>query len=1489
MLPCYRSSATVGRLDEYELDDCGLAPISAKLQSLHANWDVDDSGEVQGVLDEAGATLSEEALEDDARRWSVIFVRHVRSQFGRNHDHSCTKTCTKYATDDKKRGSDMSRLRAAICRFLFFTILVFQVLEGVVEKTKKILRKGKQLIAGAFIHETNDRNEYGRVGLERTHPFTSSSSDLLQAALECNADYQYMDRAVPTSADSPDPRPQEPEQSTGQSNVVYGNSILSPMKRAFMYAQKAGMKAAFICDFYMTKYQSKAQQILSSALGPLLQGLRRYEAEEADLDELPSVRERALKKLRRMMFAANKSHWYSAAELAIFVLTGGHCIQTHGDKVLFTSRSHYMFQECKRLFNNDRDLTCARPAVQSDIVDIVQVTAVQPAAAPAAAPATPLANALSDLEDEPDPGPNAAAPEAELKVFRQTTTNRDDWLHRGFALVDVDWYSYCNHFERVKKPENVQHLPSTIRYFAFEKHYALERHYCQALRPNPMVVPRTVGPQCPQLCVEEGEPNAVYKATLFTPLCCMGPDHCADVQHCRPALFPDSRGKYTFRKAWQARRAQIEVLADRGQQKTDRAKRIAVIKDTSVLKDWELQSPDGGDPQLRRKLVPLRRVLQQLLQEAVVHAQLDEHVREPHVNLERPFCLMLEYLDVCTGNHTDQLSLAEFAALEIREVLFNIDMDVDARNTVVVQAKKLANCVVEDDEQLEGDAPTVEFEDVGGAWHEAEDNSEDEGGNGRGVVADKIYDWTIIESLLNREEEIKATEAPGRHADAHTNMREYADIFGPSMRQSANERTLTPSRNLRFESEATDTIQKQRDRAKRIRELELTPDAPEDPDLTDQALGFDQAKEARVSTITIDEVIKGPVAVAYKLATAATLNPDQMALVALFAYPMQEKWDDELRKKPELAAKCRENWATGARYVALLPLVGVLARIIFVGGGGCGKSRIITQVLTPLLKFFYGARGLMIEAQSNKAARGVGGITLHAANKLLGNSSLMTVHLRTKPRQRPAMEGNGDLGAKLFDECSQLNSKLWHADAYCTAVARASKYSGLTSELPKIEVERYADYDQTWGATPIVGLGGDELQLPPVPAQAGLFAPIEGTSHEQKTAVKILNSFTHVYRLTTAMRFKDEVLKEILRKMRLTGGCSLDDSEWDALEDTEISSAESPKLKGTEMWYESAYEWSIVAMSQALRSQMSAKENKKPLFIIQAEDEYLSALDPRYASFNLGDGNVRRRISTSVLKHPNMNDTGRMPGFAMLHIDMKVRLTQTTEAGIAVTDSTGRIVGIEFDEREPRHHREASELPDRPLIVLRYMPPAVYVKLDAVEGVEPPKVDLITSRPCSQHAVVGVSEACPDCQSWKGVVAVTPFTNISPWSLEVKLEGGHIATVKVKRKQLPLVCLTASTLHVLQGCTCEPGLIFHWKFPRRLTRDMVWLAVYVAISRVRSLATFRSVGLTTKIRRIIEGGPPDSIPATFEKYFGEKERKTKELAEDYMKRLGWNV
>ena len=1242
-----------------------------------------------------------------------------------------------------------------------------------------------------------------------------------------------------------------------------------------MFAYKAGMKAGFVCDFYMTKYQSKAQQILSAALGPLVQGLRRIEAEEAELDVVPPIRERALKKLRRLMFAANKSHWYSAAELAIFVLTGGHCIETHGDTVLFTSRAHFMFEECKRLFNNESGR--AEPHSKGSSAPVENVDMLQVSAA-----THTEHSKAADVDTRAQTDTHA-----ELHVFKSTTTSRDDWLHRGPDLAGLDWYQYCKHVERVKMPKDVSRTPPTQRYFPFDDHYSLSKQYCQILRRHCWIVPRTVGPQCQQQHVDNGEANALYKAILFTPLRCMGPDHCADVQQCRHALFADPKGRFTFRQGWRARRAQIEVLADSAQAKLDREQRIPVIKDTTTFKDWEVQTPDdGANAQLRRKNVGLRDIVRQLIFRAADAAPLEQM----HVNSEQPICYVLEYLNVHSGRHPDQMFLAEFAAVKAREILFNVDMDVEARNTVVVHATRMANCVVGNDSEPEDDAQKMELEDVGGSWCDDADNETgDDGQNHTIAAADKIYDWSLIKAFLCKDAEIKATQKPGRHADAHKNMRNYSMIFGPSMWHFGDARELRQTRNLHFGADVGMVLAVQQERAKQLRmdSFGVNEDDVNSGEMLSPGV-FE--RQAGAYAFHVDEIIQGPAAVARRLAKDAELNEDQLRLVALFVCPMEKKWKEQLRKKPELADATSEVWSTYSRDTPLLVLVGVIVRILFVGGGGCGKSRVINRVLAPLLRSYYGRCGLMVEAQSNKAARNVGGCTLHTANKLMGSSSLITVHLRPKPHQKAAMARNERLGSKLFDELSQLNSKLFHADAYCTAVARANgEKIKRGQDPPVIDATRYADYDQTWGALPVVGIGGDELQLPPVPMQASLFAPIEGTSHEQKAAVKILNSFTHVYRLTTAMRFTDPVLKSILSKMRQPGGCALLDTEWEKLKNTEVTGPDCEKLIGTDLWYEAAYEWSIVCMAQVMRSQLSARHSKTTLFVVQAEDEYMSALDQQHAGLNLNDNKLRRKITHAVLNHPNMNETGRLPGFGMLHIGMTVRITQTTEPGVIVTDSTGKIRGIEFDEREPRQHLEASELHPCPVVVLRYMPVAVYVEMDEIEGVESPRVHLVAPRPCHRHRLEEAHPECSECICGRNLVAVTPLKNSQTWSLEIRLDDGFTVKVKVKRTQLPLVCLQASTLHVLQGCTCDPGLIFHWVFPSRLSRDLKWLAIYVALSRVRSLENLRSVKLTANIKAVIESGPPDSLPAQFAKYFSEKEKKTQVAATEAMETLGWHT
>ena len=199
----------------------------------------------------------------------------------------------------------------------------------------------------------------------------------------------------------------------------------------------------------------------------------------------------------------------------------------------------------------------------------------------------------------------------------------------------------------------------------------------------------------------------------------------------------------------------------------------------------------------------------------------------------------------------------------------------------------------------------------------------------------------------------------------------------------------------------------------------------------------------------------------------------------------------------------------------------------------------------------------------------------------------------------------------------------------------------------------------------------------------------------------MFSSFDFVYRLTIAMRFDDNTLISILTKMREKGGCKLTSLEWLALQKTNVTS--HADLLGTELWYESAYEWSIVSMATAVRSELSARTHHATLFVLQARDEFTSIIDKQQAKELLRGDAVDKALTEAVLRHPNMNETGRLPSFTLLHIGMSVRLTQTSEAGVAVVDATGKVVGFDFDPEEPVCNSAAVERADQPVVILRCM------------------------------------------------------------------------------------------------------------------------------------------------------------------------------------------
>ena len=92
-------------------------------------------------------------------------------------------------------------------------------------------------------------------------------------------------------------------------------------------------------------------------------------------------------------------------------------------------------------------------------------------------------------------------------------------------------------------------------------------------------------------------------------------------------------------------------------------------------------------------------------------------------------------------------------------------------------------------------------------------------------------------------------------------------------------------------------------------------------------------------------------------------------------------------------------------------------------------------------------------------------------------------------------------------------------------------------------------------------------------------------------------------------------------------------------------------------------------------------------------------------------------------------------------------------------------------------------------------------------------------------------------------------------------------------------------------CATDRHLPAHEKHRRQASRCihvMKWITCYMALSRVRSLSTLRSVGLTSDIRDLLDLGPPDGFYTRFLKVFGDKISNTQKEVEAVLAELGWN-
>ena len=712
----------------------------------------------------------------------------------------------------------------------------------------------------------------------------------------------------------------------------------------------------------------------------------------------------------------------------------------------------------------------------------------------------------------------------------------------------------------------------------------------------------------------------------------------------------------------------------------------------------------------------------------------------------------------------------------------------------------------------------------------------------KGALLAPITDQQTLLRILGRTEEVALARRAGQgRRQAIQAMREVSDVFGePEHLHSHNH---DPSFFGGAEQTKAAALARHRAHLETLRaQRQDVPTCADDAEEPTAGSSHEAGVEKVGSDDEAPENLE-PIAYAKWLCDEAELILEQRGPVALIARDMQRAYDKECQRRAGLTTRQREASASGTAENVLLPLKGRLARVLIYGGGGCGKTRIINLVLTPLFRRFYGARGVVLTAFANKPSRLIQGKTSHSLAKIRGAQSLTLARLRVKnDAERRALAAVwAPAGALVKDEFTQQPGPLEHAIAVRATYGRENSHGLICAD--------YAQPATNYACIPFVITAGDPLQFPPVPATSSLLAETEGQTKEHRVAQFMFASQDYVCELKTTMRFRsDPVLSAILKKMRTMGEDRSElrttTEEWRLLQSTDI--AHGASLEGTEMWYHSAYAWSYVSMAQWIRSVNSAAHHRETLFMCAARD-YIQ---------NVGACDLQA-VRDQLLRVPNMNTTGRLPAVALLHVHMRVRVTVTVCPCQAPVDTSATIKHIELDALDRVRWQQQSS---GSMVVLSRMP-TVLLQLD---------------------------DNVADTGLGPGVVAVGAVMSM-PWFVPVTLAawGDQPRTVNAVREQVPVTIATATTLYTLQGTTATPGLIHHFRTPSRLSKQMKWIATYMALSRVQSLSELRSIGLTTAIRDIIDDGPPEGLQTRFVEMFGEKALETEKLVQETLRDIGW--
>ena len=344
--------------------------------------------------------------------------------------------------------------------------------------------------------------------------------------------------------------------------------------------------------------------------------------------------------------------------------------------------------------------------------------------------------------------------------------------------------------------------------------------------------------------------------------------------------------------------------------------------------------------------------------------------------------------------------------------------------------------------------------------------------------------------------------------------------------------------------------------------------------------------------------------------------------------------------------------------------------MLLLGQGGSGKTRIVQNIVFPVVHFIWPSEGeqstLMVVAAKNAQAKNIStdtvrAKTLHGAS-LLGVQSLTNSNMAAGSNEKGLQKLWSSMRVLVVEEISMVSALLYNMLDFRAMLGRRLVFG--------VDPNTYAKTGCAFGRVPIVLHLGDFFQLRPT-AQLSLLDDLMAQDEhgnwkhadvpaEVQHAQKVFAQIPDVFELGGTMRFKPgDPLIDLLQCMRQ--GHRLPDAIWNAFQQrcarntTSGNPDERFNLPRFRRGYCMSIYWASLVRMMYRRALLDAAQADQPLVLLQAADNA---------------SGLERDVAFRFLNRPNPYQTGHMHGLFPCHVGMRIRLVAKLDADKGMVQDT---------------------------------------------------------------------------------------------------------------------------------------------------------------------------------------------------------------------------